>query len=71
MLTFALGLLPFGEDDFLDLRMFSGFEAFGAFGNLGVFGPDHFFSLVSSPSAKVDRPLRKRFVYMNCNFIFY
>ena len=34
------------------------------------FEPDQLLLLVSSPNAKMNRPLRKRFVYMDCNLRF-
>ena len=67
MSTVALGLRPFGEDDFLDLRMLRRFQAFEALGSLDVFGPDQLLLLFSNRLINSTEALRKRFVHLNCN----
>ena len=53
-----------------EVRMLFRFRRFWALGSWGVFEPDQLLLLVSSPSAKMDRPVRKRFVYLTRNFKF-
>ena len=44
-----------------------GFGAFGALGNLGVFGPDQLLLLFCSRFINSTEALRKRFVHLNRN----